>query len=526
MGKKLELQELEPYPLKVFLNIVSGKLSPQDIIFVSTKDLFDLFLKENFLTKIAKIQLEGKFSERELKKILREKESAFAEISGICFLILLQPEIVPKKAISFEKEGRLIPVATLFKPFLNKIKNLVRIPKRLAIKKPEIKIPSLVFPKNLLKINYQGFSRKIFALKKPELSKEFKKKLILILALIFLLIVGFFIFQREKQTSLKEKEKILSGVQEKINSAESFLTKKDEEKANEILKEAWKEISPLSEEKNALKEKVQTLQDHIWKNLADLNKLENIETPEVLTEFTEKEFLPQKMVELDNSLYFFNPNYNWLFKVIGQEKKRIETKEKLKNAIPFNENSVLFLSTKNTLSLLENDEFKENFNLKEPYSNFEFNDFSSFKGNLYFLDSKKGEILKYSFPPDSPQIWLNPEAKKPIGAKSMTIDGSIWILTDDNKIERYFGGKYQEVLNLDIFPEPKDLEKIFTSPYSPYLFILEPVQRRIIILNKKGGVISQFQSDKFDNLKDFTVSLKDNKIYLLNGLKIYQLKIK
>jgi hypothetical protein len=514
LGKKLEFQEIEPYPLKIFLNIVSGKLSNGDLIFVLTKDLFNLFINENFLTEIAKIQIEGKFSEKELKKVLKEKEGIFAEISGICLLISLQPEVLPKKAISFEKEEKMITFGKIFQPFINKIKNLSKISKRLIPKKPEIKI----FPV----FDIKKFFKEFPTLHQIKFSNELRNKLILILALIFFLILGFFIFQREKRISLKENERIISQVQEKVNLAESFLTLKNEAKAQETFKEAWKEILPLTEEKSSLKESAQSLKDQIEKNLASLNKLQKIENPEILVEFSEKEFLPQNMIELDKILYFLNPDYNWLFKFENEEKNKIETAEKLKMAIPFGENSILFFTDRNKLARFEDNQFKESFPLKEPYSDSAFNDFSNFGQNLYFLDSKKGEILKYSFPLNSPQIWLKPETKKPINAKSMTIDGSVWILTADNKIDRYFAGKYQKTLNLDIFPEPKNLEKIFTSPNLPYLFILEPAQKRIIILNKTGEIISQFQSEKFDNLKDFFIS--DKTIYLLNGQKVYWIK--
>jgi len=160
--------------------------------------------------------------------------------------------------------------------------------------------------------------------------------------------------------------------------------------------------------------------------------------------------------------------------------------------------------------------------------------------SLYFLDRKSGEIIKYpylkNFEWNSPQLWLNPQTKTPhqnefgagrevIDAKSMAIDGSIWILGKDNSISRYYIGGLQETLSFDIFPEPKDFSKIFTYPAFTYLYILEPVQKRIIILNKSGQIVKQFQSEKFDNLLDFAISEDAKTIYLLNGLKVYQINL-
>ncbi|OIO44848.1 MAG: hypothetical protein COY72_01620 [Candidatus Nealsonbacteria bacterium CG_4_10_14_0_8_um_filter_35_10] len=469
LGKKLELQEIEPYPLKIFLNIVSGKLTTDDIIFVSTKEIFDLFLDENFLAEITKSQIEKKFSEKELKRILQSKEKVLAGISGVCLLISLKEEVLPKKAISFEKEVKIIPLKKFFQPLFNQIKNFPKILQRLVPQRPKIKIRP--------KIEVKKFLPKLFALPKIQITKELKKKLILILALILLLAIGFLVFQRKREVSLKEKEKI------------------------------------------------------VWENLAKESKLKIIENPEIYFEFSKEEFLPQKMTGLDNTFYFLNPNYNWFFKFENGKKEKIEAKEKIKMGASFAKNSILSLSEKNQLTLFENDLLKETFSLKEPYPEFEIDDFSVFKQNLYFLDSRKGEILKYSFPPNTSKFWLSSETKKVINAKSIAIDGSVWILTDDNKIDRYFAGKYQETLTLNIFPEPKNFEKIFTSFDLPYLFILEPAQKRVIVLEKTGStgspqageVFAQFQSEKFDDLKDFFVS--DKIIYLLNGQKVYWIEI-
>jgi hypothetical protein len=178
LGKKLELQEIEPYPLKIFLNIVSGKLTANDIIFVSTKEIFDLFFQENFLAEISKIQIEKKFSEKELRKILQEKEKFLAGISGVCLLISLKAEVLPKKAISFEKKVKVIPFKKFFQSILNQIKKSIP-------QKPEIKIGPKI-----------GRAIRLPAIAEIQIKNELQKKLILILALIFLLLIGFLIFKR------------------------------------------------------------------------------------------------------------------------------------------------------------------------------------------------------------------------------------------------------------------------------------------------------------------------------------------
>jgi hypothetical protein len=62
-------------------------------------------------------------------------------------------------------------------------------------------------------------------------------------------------------------------------------------------------------------------------------------------------------------------------------------------------------------------------------------------------------------------------------------------------------------------------------PALPYLFILEPAQKRIIVLEKSGQIKKQFQSEKFDNLLDFSISADGKEIFLLNGLKVYKISL-
>lgn len=147
---------------------------------------------------------------------------------------------------------------------------------------------------------------------------------------------------------------------------------------------------------------------------------------------------------------------------------------------------------------------------------------------FYFLDKKTGEILKCSKPEINKncQLWLNPETKKVFGAKSMAIDGSIWVLTRKNEIDRYYFGEHQETLKFNPFPPLKNPIKIWVSNSFPYLYILDPGENRILILTKKGEIVKQYQSKKFDNLLDFVVSQDGNIIYLLNGSKVYQIIFK
>ena len=540
IDQKLRFQEIEPYPLKIFGNIVLGKLAENDIILVLTKEVADFFQgrgeggvqSQNLLNEIAKILPPSPNFGGGLKEIFDKKRDEFSKISGICLLIFLSKEVLAKKREAILPQPEKFSLKQVFSPAFSFIKKLIKKPRLPLLKLPKLKLPKLKLPKVTI----------------PKLNRN----LILILVLIFFLALGAFIFQKEKEQQLKEYQATLNQIQEKVERAENFLifgeTKPEaQQEANSLLKETWEEISPLTKIASTLPQnlssQVSALENKISQNLYQLNKLVEIAEPKLLFEFTPHQkngggFVPQKMISDGENLYFFSPYSQNLFEI------NFQTKEKKFYPIPLAKgsgvnlavslaDSTLFFSKPDQLVNFKNEQFSQAFYLEEPYPDFNFDDFSSYKSNLYFLDKKSGEIIKYPYLGDlkwdSPQLWLSVQTKKAIGGKSITVDGSIWVLNKDynpptTHISRYYAGKYQETLKLDLFPEPKDFSKIFTLSGLSYIYLLEPGQSRIIILNKSGQVVKQFQSEKFDNLLDFAVSKDGKTIWLLNGLKVYKVE--
>jgi len=518
IDQKLKFEEITPWPLRIFGNIVSGKLTDGDVILVSTSEVSNFFEKENLLAEIGKIQ---PFNEKGLKEAFDRKGKEILKISGICLAIVLTkenflgkreiitPKLYPKE---FNLKNIFTPIlrflAGWFSPLVNFFKKF-RIPK---LSRPKLTIPprpKLVMPK--LKLN---------------------KNKILILTLIFFLFFGSLFAQLKEKQKLEKYQITLNEIQKKLTQVESFLILKETkpeltEEANLLLKECWEEISPLIKEDfhlpKSFGDQVFSLSNEISENLYQLNKLEIIKEPELVFEFKLRESAPENLVIFNGNIFFFSPYAENLFRLDKELKGEIIEIDQKFNLAASLEGSVIFFSkSKNQLTILS-DNGQISTALKEPYPDFNFDDISSFRENLYFLDKKSGQIIKYPYQENfqwgDPELWL----KKAVSGESITADGSIWILAKNNSIEKYYAGELKEKIGLDIFPYLKDLTDIFASPYLPYLYILEPAQNRIIIITKTGQIIKQFQSPKFDNLLDFAVSEDGKTIYLLNGLNVYQI---
>jgi len=446
IGKNLDLREIEPYPLKIFLNVVSGKLLPDDRILVLTKEVFEFLFQQNLLAKIAEAENINSKKIKEILPISLFTKDEGSKISGICFLLVLSAE--SKKAeksqpILFQDKKKFrFPKIKL--PF--KLPKIFKEPKLPKIKLPRIKIPS---PGPIIEKFRPG--------------AKIKKKLILIAVSILILVSGFLIFKKAEEIKEGGVRKSLSEIQEKINQAENFLIFKDDEQANALLKEAWEEISLLAEEKSSLKTEALSLKESIEEKLKELNNLEIIENPELVN-------------EPDSSL-FSSPSSSAV---------------------------------------------------DPPSFEFSFDISASYFSNLYFLDKKTCEIIKYSnlgaLNWGPAKKWM--QDKGPCSnPKSMAVDGSVWILNGDNSILRYYAGFFEESIVLDFFPFPENITQIKTKANIPYLYLLEPVKNRVVVINKKGKIIKQFQSDKFDNLKDLDISQDGKTIYLLNNSTIYKIEL-
>lgn len=269
IDRKLKFEDIEPYPLKIFGNIVSGKLAEGDILLVSTKEVTDFFEKENLLPEIGKI---WPVDEKRLREIFDKRKEEILKISGLCLTIVLTKEAIEgkKQIITPKTYPKEFNLREIFSPYLKKIsaglKNLIR--------KPGLRLPVLICPAKLGKL----------AKVARTLLVKLNKKIILILALIFFLAVGFFIAQVQQEKELRECRATLNKIQEKVNQAESYLilkTPQAEKTAGSLLKESWEEISQLSKIVSNLpqdfQDQVFSLKDEISKILLELNKLETIE---------------------------------------------------------------------------------------------------------------------------------------------------------------------------------------------------------------------------------------------------------
>lgn len=142
---------------------------------------------------------------------------------------------------------------------------------------------------------------------------------------------------------------------------------------------------------------------------------------------------------------------------------------------------------------------------------------------IYMIDTAQGRVISYAaserdFSKPTVSIAPTEDLKK---ASDLAIDGNIYIATNGT-ILKYNSGAKQE-----FSPAIKDLSsttKLYTQVDYNYIYILDAGNKRIVVLNKDGSMVSTITSKDFDNLKDFAIEENSRTIFVLNGNNLLKVK--
>lgn len=189
----------------------------------------------------------------------------------------------------------------------------------------------------------------------------------------------------------------------------------------------------------------------------------------------------------------------------------------------------VYVLAKEGIIQIEGKEKKKELKIKKDDDWGEIVDLTAFGGNLYLLDKGKNQIWKYigtetGF--SAKTNYLNQDVTPDFSqAKSLAIDGSIWVLVN-GKIVKFTQGR------ADNFLLAEDLEfnnpvSIWTDEKSKNLYILDSGNNRVVVLDKiTGAYQAQYQWEGIKEAKDLVVSEVGKKIFLLSGSKITAVEIK
>lgn len=155
---------------------------------------------------------------------------------------------------------------------------------------------------------------------------------------------------------------------------------------------------------------------------------------------------------------------------------------------------------------------------------------AAYTGNIYVLDKGSSKIWRYSGAGKSFSegdewfgVGVNPDLSS---TRAMAIDGSIWTLETDGTISKFSLGKQDSFAIKGLEKGVEGAVDIFTTDESDYLYILDAMNSRVVVVTKQGDYKAQYTSDKIRGAREIIVSENSKKLILLTGDKLYQIELK
>lgn len=477
-------------PVKIFANIYSGAMPKNSTIALITDNLLDYISQE----KLKKIVLDNNASDAiiELKSIFNK-----APDNKSFGAILIKRDSEEKKEAKTIAEN--------------------------AHAKEEPQIQKPIIPKRQTKQGHSLFT-KVAAL------------IIAVVSLTLLFNILFHGKNKNKQSSdqaVKEDTQyqiLRNNIQAKIIEARDFLIIKDGKQAETALKQAQNLISELPENlPNQVNEK-QTLIKEINTQLLVAQGV-NLAAPRLLAEISD--FIPKQILLRENNIYTFDENSgvykldlsNNIFAKLEIASAEIGI---LTKAIDHSGNTLLFYHSLDGLAQLDLETNKiralqwDRSWSGEPVAS------DIYQNKLYLVTGGVNyKLLKYtaSITGFTQEVeWIADSADLNLAdTADMAIDGSIWLLQKSGQIIKLFKNK-KEGFSPQIQPPLERPTKIFTDLNLKYIYVLDPPTKRVVILNKEGGLANQFTAQEFSDLHDMAVDETARKIYLLDKTNIFEVE--
>jgi hypothetical protein len=467
----------------LFQNMVSGKMKKDDKLIVLTSEIYNFFIKEKILEEIAKESLNKKL----LEKISGLQKEKYPHISGVALIMDNVATLKEKETKIFStKRTEIFSFKKFFTHYISSFKKIGS--KKILIQKPKIEI-KLKPPKNIKRNPFVLIS------------------LLFIVVLLGSAVMGI----QNKIKSNKERKEIIL-IEEKI-------TKGKTENDFSLLEEALFDLEKIKNNSPSINKEASSVYSSLEEYLFWAFNGEKVDGLNLLGEI--KEASSEKIVYMGDKIYLFSSQSPTFIVYNIADKKEEKFSLPLDNGISLVEtynNKLVLFSAPDMIVVMDNGKFFSQ-KIKLPVDHENFIALSFFLEKPYLLNDK-GVI--YHYIDGNFFSWFRSKEEKVENAISIAIDGSIYILTSEGKIHRYHKGEKKEVITPLLYPSLATTKNIYTTP-EENIFLTDPLNKRIVILDKKGGVVKQMFNEDFENIKDISISYKEKKIYLLISEKVYSL---
>ncbi|MCF7812517.1 protein phosphatase 2C family protein [Candidatus Gracilibacteria bacterium] len=512
----------------LFSNILSGQVSVDDTVLLCSKRIL------RFLTANQIVDVFGRSDFQGAVSMFRHELSAASEED-----ILVTAIGIGKQEEEASSAGFLSKVISKSKKALAKEESLTEIkeenqesePLEEELEKDDFEDESFG---NEEEAREEKESLKVGDLFKwiPSFTIKPKKNLLIIAGTVLgviILSIGIKFIASYESADTKELREQLSIAREALVQADTFLIQGERQMASEYLEKSKEAVQTVlnSRSKNFRSDAQFLLADIEEKQL----QVENARkvNPQLLADLGVKNdnLDAVGLLALKGNLFVYDLNnvYKTVRNIVEKGLPISDQETLVSAAVREDQNTLLFLT--DTPRIIE---YREG--LITPMSTEDDTwkrgiDIQTYGRFAYILDPVENQIWKYERKRSqySPAVAYNQGADLSRSV-SMTIDGSIYILSDDGTIQKLFRGSKVDYAFRDLPSVPfsgKNL-KIYTTPELDFLYVLDPTNARILVFVKGDRFATYKKQVLFDlpDARDFHIDDSGQKVNVLTTDKIYE----
>lgn len=358
--------------------------------------------------------------------------------------------------------------------------------------------------------------------------------LTILLAIGFAGSVSYLRIKASIETREQNYKNKIQAIIDKKTAAEASMIYDDETKAFNLLKEAEGLIKELPTTLPSQKNKTAELQSEINDSLKILQKI-NIIKPEIFADLikTQSSAKTAKLVLINKDLIAYGPEDLFIYK-INLNTKEVSKKEH--QTIPYlhaantpkEQDVIVFLTRENTIA--EYSPKSETLSSKDITlaPNAVLSNIFIYSQKLYTADVSNGQIYRHNKTQtgyDKGTPWIKTAGVNLSDIVSIAIDGDLFALKQNGGILKFTSGVEQPFSVLGLDPALGKPTEIWTYVNVKNIYILEPSNKRVVVLDKQGKLLQQYTADEWNNPTSMIVDEPNKVIYILDNDKIYRFGI-
>ncbi len=327
---------------------------------------------------------------------------------------------------------------------------------------------------------------------------------------------------------------LVQAIEDKKDAAEAKLIYDDQDSAFTLLKEAEVLLDTFPENKKTRREKKLELTTEVESLMMMLRKLEMIE-PELLIDLRASydKADTTDIVRIENTLVAFGPDsletYRWnLDSQQLNSAKHLDTISLVSGSTPKEQDAIYFMDGKDGVAMYhKGSESIQSKDIAFEPSSVDIGDAVIYNVRLYTVDKENNQVYKHNRTQtgfDKGQAWLDDDYDLS-DATGIAVDGDIFVIKASGEIYKFEKGEQVSfnIAGIDpVLDNPTDLQ---TYNDMTYLYVLEPTNNRIVVIDKEGKLVKQISSNSWKEISSMIVDEENNLIFILDDNKIYKIPI-